>query len=311
MKKSRILVFGAGVIGSIYAGRLALCGLDVTILARSKRLLELREKGLLLKSSADKNAVKAPVSIIEELEENDFYDYVYVIVRKDQVETALPVLSRNKSATFIFMVNTSGGYTEWINALGKTRVVSAFPGAGGKIENGVVKYSLTSKFIQPTTLGEIDGRTTARLMEVKSHLSKAGFPTLISKNMETWQKTHIAMVAPLAMGIYYDGGNNYTFAKNRVAIKQTNLALKEAFNFLKYSGIGIEPPKLNAFRLLPISILNQLLSLIFNTKWAETVISNHAIAAKNEMDLLTSEFLLMAKSKGYSLLELEKMRKKS
>ena len=34
----RILIYGAGVIGSFYASRFAKAGLDVTILARGQRL---------------------------------------------------------------------------------------------------------------------------------------------------------------------------------------------------------------------------------------------------------------------------------
>ena len=36
----RILIYGAGVIGSFYASRFAKAGLDVTILARGQRLKE-------------------------------------------------------------------------------------------------------------------------------------------------------------------------------------------------------------------------------------------------------------------------------
>lgn len=34
----RILIYGAGVIGSFYASRFAKAGLDVTVLARGQRL---------------------------------------------------------------------------------------------------------------------------------------------------------------------------------------------------------------------------------------------------------------------------------
>ena len=42
----RILIYGAGVIGSFYASRFAKAGLDVTVLARGQRLKELQGHGL-------------------------------------------------------------------------------------------------------------------------------------------------------------------------------------------------------------------------------------------------------------------------
>ncbi len=307
MKNKRILIFGAGVIGSIYAGKLALSGQNVTVLARNRRLNELKEKGLLLKSSEQGEIVKVNVSVISELKSDDIFDYIFVIVRKDHIKDALPILSQNNSRNFVFMVNTPNGYFDWIKTLGESRFIPSFPGAGGKIENGIVHYTLTSKFIQPTTLGEVNGLKTSRTLELSDLLKNAGFPVAMSKNMDVWQKSHVAMVCPIAYGLYFDGGNNYTFAKNKKAVNHMIRAIQEAYNFLKTSGIGILPPKMNMFRLLPSVILRITLPLIFNTKWAETVISNHALSARAELEMLTGDFIALAESKGYDLTELKKL----
>ena len=69
IENKRILFFGAGVIGSLYAGKLALSGQNITILARGKRLEEMQEKGLTLFS--EKSGEEKPeISIISELKAN-------------------------------------------------------------------------------------------------------------------------------------------------------------------------------------------------------------------------------------------------
>ena len=183
IKNKRILFFGAGVIGSLYAGKLALSGQNVTILSRGKRLEELQQKGLVLFS--EKNGEEKPyISVISELKSDDIYDFVFVTLRNDNLNDVLPVLSQNKSQSFVFMVNTPNGFSDWIKHLGADRIIAAFPGAGGKVENGTVHYQLTPKIIQPTTMGEINGKGSHRISILKKIIRQAGFPTAISKNME-------------------------------------------------------------------------------------------------------------------------------
>ena len=304
MNNKRILIFGAGVIGSIYGGRLALSGHDVTLLARENRLEELLKYGLLLQKTGDPNSTKVPVAIISALQPDDEYDYIFVTLRKDQVEEALPVLKNNCSKKFVFMVNNCKGYSKWISTLGD-RIIAAFPGCGGGIENGIVRYEIIAKSTQPTMLGKISGNSVKNLHDLKQIIIEAGFPVSISQNIDVWQKSHVAMIAAFSNLIYYDEGTNYTAAKNYRAIHQMTKALKESFKFLNNSGIGVLPGKSKIFIYAPLWIMDIIMKRMFNSKWAETVISNHSIKAKDEMILLTKEFIRIAEEKGYELKELK------
>ena len=61
----RILIFGAGVIGSLYGALLAEAGYDVSVYARGRRLESLIRNGLLFKSGG--TIRKAPVRVLSEL----------------------------------------------------------------------------------------------------------------------------------------------------------------------------------------------------------------------------------------------------
>ena len=123
----RILVYGAGVIGSIFAGKLAASGEDVTVLARGKRLEELRQNGIVLAvPNANKNEV-IPVKVIEYLAPDDLFDYIIVAMQRTQVDSVLPIISQNRSKNIVFVVNTAAGYDKWAQAVGSERLMLGFP----------------------------------------------------------------------------------------------------------------------------------------------------------------------------------------
>lgn len=303
----RILIYGAGVMGSLYAARFALTGCDVTLLARNKRLDELKLSGLRIKRNKEDKIEKAQIHLISELVVDDNYDFIFVTLHKNQVDSILPSLKANVSNNIVFMVNTSDGYDHWTSSLGKGPVIAAFPGAGGKLENGIVYYEITPKMVQATTFGESDGSSSTRLDELKVILSDAGFSTDICKSMDAWQKTHVAMFCPLVNVILYDGGTNYTVAKNADSIKQLTLALKENFKFIKKSGIGIVPSNLSFLLYAPLWLLNFLMKIIYNTSWAETNFYTPAITTPKEFELLSNDFIKLAASKGFDLKEFKKL----
>ncbi|WP_315119820.1 2-dehydropantoate 2-reductase N-terminal domain-containing protein [uncultured Clostridium sp.] len=303
----KILIIGAGVIGSIYAVNLSNAGYSVNMLARSRRLTELEEKGLTFYNNKTGSIDRAHVKIINKLYDDDIYDYVFVTVRYEQIEDALWGIKNNCSRNIVTMVNNPFGYGKWGEIVGKEKIIPAFPGAGGKIENGILYYKLTSRVIQPTTFGELSGEKSTRITELYEILKSAGFPISICNNMDPWQKSHLAMVIPMANAIYFDGGDNYSTARNVQAMRNMSLSLKENFNFLKSIGIIITPIKLNIFRICPTWFLSFILKSVYKTKFAETLISNHANNAKHEMDLLSNDFNELAKGNGVSLKYLHSM----
>lgn len=303
---TRVLIVGAGVIGSIYAVKLSKAGYAVTMYARSGRLEELQKNGLAYLSNDTDKVEKADVKIIDKLSEDDFYDYIFITVRYEQIEAALSDIKSNCSKNIVTMVNNPFGYCKWEGIVGKNRIIPAFPGAGGKIENGVLYYKLTPRLVQPTTVGELAGEKSNRILQLYKMLKSSGFPVSMCNYMDAWQKSHLAMVIPLANSIYFDGGDNYTTAQNKEAIHNMSLSLKENFNFLKAVGVAITPPKLNVFRLCPIWVLDIILKRLYKTKFAETLISNHALNARREMGLLNDEFVELARSKDVILKHIKK-----
>ena len=90
-----IPVYGAGVIGSVYAARLQEVGYHVTLLARDQHAVSLRTQGILLEDASTGQRTTTRVSVIDHLAPMDGYDVVLVTVRMDQLASILPTLAAN------------------------------------------------------------------------------------------------------------------------------------------------------------------------------------------------------------------------
>ncbi len=283
----RLLIYGAGVIGCWYAVLMSKAGYDTTIYARGKRLELFRKEGLRyeVKGKID----KADIKIIDRLEDNDKYDFVFLTVKENQVHTALEELAHNKSSNIVTMVNTIEGYDKWEQLCGKGRIVPAFPGAGGSFQNGVLKAALTPRIIQPTTFAEIKGEHTKRIGELAEIFKKSKIPYQIVKDMQQWQLCHLAMVVPIA-DAYYKAQNPSKAWKESVVMRETAIQMKSNFKILHKSGVILSPRKMNIFRLLPTCILKIGLIVVFKSKFGDVFMYQHSMNAPDEMRSLHEQF---------------------
>jgi 2-dehydropantoate 2-reductase len=292
--KLNILVYGAGVIGSLYAAKLHAAGHDVSVLARRQRLKEIDSFGIILERVSDSKKIIARVKVKQSLDPGDAYDLVIIAVRKDQVDAVLPELSANTGTeTFMFMVNNPCGYSSWTKALGGKPFIAAFPGAGGTIEDGIVKYSIVPSFIQPTMLGESNGSETPRIQLIADLFKKAGFPVAVSSNMEAWQKSHVAWVGPVSHAIYMAGGDNRKLYDMKDVLYMAIRGIREGLGALRAGGVRVSPAWLKLIEIVPEALLVSALKILVCTTFFETVAVKHANNAKVEMAALAREFRIL------------------
>lgn len=282
----RLLVYGAGVIGSLYARLFSEAGFNVTIYARGNRLAELNEKGLIYE---DKNGNKTiRISVIDKIDDNDYYDYIFLTVRSEQAEAALNKLIINISPSIVTMINTSKEYSYWEEIAGKGRILPAFPGAGGSIDGGILHAKLTPSIIQPTTFGEIDGIIRNRTIQLKKIFKKSKIPFQVIKNMHYWQISHLGLVVPIA-DAYYLAKDARTVFKEKDIMMQTAVSFRRNFKILSNKRM-LSPFKFHLIKICPTFLLKIGLSFVFNSDFGNVFMYRHSMKSSEEMRRLHDEF---------------------
>ncbi|MBQ1434685.1 MAG: ketopantoate reductase family protein [Clostridia bacterium] len=279
----RILIYGAGVIGSLYAARLSEAGYDVTVFARGKRLLSLQSGGLLYK--ADGMTRRADVHVTGRLENGDRYDLILLTVRENQLYDALKELKPNVSPTIVTMVNTLKSYGEWDKVCGEGRILPAFPGAGGGFEGDVLDAAFTPRIVQPTTVGRRGGKEKTLAAALKG----ARIPFQIVDDMHAWQICHLAMVVPIA-DAYYEALDPENAGRDRALMKKTALRIKKNLRDTAKKGVKLSPAKMNAFVMLPAPLVAFVPGRVFQSRFGEVFMYRHSMKAPDEMRRLHDGF---------------------
>jgi 2-dehydropantoate 2-reductase len=281
-----ILVFGAGPIGSLYAAKLQEAGNEVSILARGGRLAALHERGIILEDGSTGQRSTTRVRIVESLDSADSYDLVMVIMAGHNIPAVLPQLAASDSvANILFMFNNVDGPGMMVDALRADRVLIGFPGAAGYPKGEAIRYVILSRREQPTTLGEVHGRTTPRLRSIAGTLEEAGFPSALSPNIDAWLKTHAAEIVPTAGALYMEDCRIERLAGSDRAIEMMIRAIRENYRVLKARGIPVTPRNHSVFEWLPVFLLRGIVKKQLGDDLMEIKVG-HARSAAKEWKLL-------------------------
>ncbi len=243
----RVLVVGAGVVGSVYAARLAGSGHPVTLVARQRRRADLDANGLVLHDAAtgrverrrDVGVVGAPADL------DGPVDLVLVAVGHDQLDGVLPLLD-DVRADVLFLGNTAGRVRALRDALGG-RALFGFPAVAGVRDGEVVRFVTIRQ--QRTMLAAAGPDEVARTGPVAAAFRGAGFPVQRSADAEGWLLAHAAFVVPMALGLARVDTDPARLARDRRLLELVVRATAEAFTVLRDHGNREIPGNLRALYL--------------------------------------------------------------
>jgi 2-dehydropantoate 2-reductase len=201
----KLLVYGAGAVGTLFSARLFEAGHDVSLLARGERLAALRRHGVRLAEEDSQAVRRIPVPVVEHPAGG--YDLVAVLVRAHQVDAVLESLA-GLDDDVLFLLNWAAGTEPLSAVLGHERVLIGFPPTGGTMDGDVVRYragNLVTRRV-PMPVGEPHGRTTPRLARIVRTFRTAGMNARAEPRMDAWLRTHAAFEVPLGQAVLAAGG---------------------------------------------------------------------------------------------------------
>ncbi len=296
MAEPRILVIGAGVNGCAIAAALFNSGVDVTILARAKRLDELCSEGIVIENPFNHRRSVTHLPVADHLAPGDIYDFILVVVRKNQVAGVLPVLAENRSPNIVFMGNNLQGPADFVAALGKERVMMGGVFAAGKRVGSLIHAMVIKSVASP--MGEIDGSITPRLQHLAELLRQAGFKVELSRNIVDVQLTHGVSIAILASLVMMHGGRVRALARATGDLKLFVVARREAYRVVRALGHQILPPTDNFLANLPTFLQVFVMRLLLNSHFGEVGLEYHISQAPDEMRQMAWELKQLADRSG-------------
>jgi len=247
--KLNIALIGPGAIGTTFAFQLRKAGHDLTVVARGKRLAQLRGSENTIHNSKDGKGVTM-TTVSDALDLSIEYDLLMINVLEHQLEPLVPVIKKSKARKVMFMFNTFHKLQTFIDiAGGKERFAIGFPAILGIVnDKGEMDTEIITSGPLLTTVSE------KRWVDV---FSAAGIPAMFEADMESWLRTHAALVYPVmlvsAWSYEHKMGVEWGYAMKLAR------ATREALSLVKTLGNPITPRSMKVVDCFPIPVLATLL----------------------------------------------------
>lgn len=193
----RVVILGAGGLGSVLGGYLASTGVDVTLVGRPVHVAAIRRDGLRIVGRRGDLLVRDNVRAIDQVTEaTGPFDYLVLAVKGKDTAQALADAAplRDVVSTALSVQNTVEKDATLAGWLGRDRVIGASTIEGGTlVEPGLVRNTLSAKVT--AYFGELDGSASARVDAVTAAFNTAGLPAEAVGNIEQVEWEKLAQIA--------------------------------------------------------------------------------------------------------------------
>ena len=246
----KVLIVGAGVIGTVYGAHLAAAGKQVSVLSHGRRTDEVASGGLCARDVIGGGRVGAEAEVVPDA--GGDYDVVLVAVRRDQLASACTGLAvpAGKPAVVFFGNNPLGRAAIPGDVPGD--VYLGFPGVGGVMAGGTAEYVRIRQ--QPTAFPKA---SDSRLAALEAILSDRGFAIQRVTDMDGWLAYHAAFVACVAAALVRCGTDPVRLAADRATLTLMCRAITGAFAGLRADGVAGVPRNLAILHtplLMPVAV---------------------------------------------------------
>jgi 2-dehydropantoate 2-reductase len=277
----KVLIIGAGVIGTVYGAHLAAAGHTVEVLSYLPRTDDIAFRGLTAHEVLDGSRAEATARVVTDTGA-DRHDLVLVAVRSDQLAQAGSQLAGlTGSPAVLFFGNNPGGRSA-LPAQVPGEVKLGFPGVGGILRNGTAEYVRIRQ--QPTAL---EAGSDPRLAALERTLRQRGFAVRRVNDMDGWLAYHAAFVACVAAALYRCGTDAARLAANREALQLMCAAVTEAFAALSHAGVTGLPRNLAILHSPPLkAVAIRYWARTMRSPAGELCFAAHARHAQAEMQAL-------------------------
>lgn len=295
----RILIIGAGVLGSNLAHSIKKCN-DVTILARNKTYENLKNNGLIIKHKFGKKTVDH-FNVIDKLDENDVYDCIFIVSRFSSLDSIVKIIEKNNSKNIVFVGNNMNA-EKYINIKDKN-VLFAFFMAAGKKYDGYINSICLNKI----EIGRTDGKDISNEF-IKSIFKETIIKVIIENKMNDYLKTHACAVLPLVFASYKVDGNLKLLKKDKEYSLLIMDAIIEGYDVLKKLGYEILPKGEYENCVNKKEKCAFIYRFMFSNFIGKMCISDHAMSAREEFILLDNEFEKLKKKSKLETKVYDKLR---
>jgi 2-dehydropantoate 2-reductase len=180
----KIVILGAGALGTILGAHLTRAGEDVTLIARGQRAAYLQGHGATLTGLVD---FTVPVRVVTDPSQLHDADVLMVTVKTYDMEPALQSINHLQAESVLSLQNGVLKDEQLARTFGWDKVLGAMAMFGGEaLPTGTVRFTGNQGFY----LGELPEGTSARVQTLADTLDRVGIVVHVSPSIQSleWSK---------------------------------------------------------------------------------------------------------------------------